>query len=144
MAGLDAFGTALQRSDMASSPTFTEIANVSTISGPSISRNTYDVTSHDQTDAYMEFIGGLKDAGEVSLELNWDPATEATHDDSTGLLADLEDTDPRDYKLVFPDGTTEWAFSAILTSFEPDHPVDGKITASATFKLSGKPTLTTS
>lgn len=137
MAGKDAFGTALQRSDMASSPSFTEIANVSNISGPSTSRNTYDVTSHDQTDSWMEFIGGLKDGGEISLDLNWDP-DQATHAD---LYDDYQDTDPRDYKIVLPSNIAEWSFEAILTAFEPGYPVDGKLTASVTFKVSGKPTL---
>jgi hypothetical protein len=63
---------------MGSSPTFTEIANVTSISGPSISRNVYDVTAHDSTDSYMEFIGGLKDGGELSFDLNWDPGDQ-TH-----------------------------------------------------------------
>lgn len=143
MAAIDAFGTALQRSDMASSPTFTEVANVTSISGPTISRETYDVTAHDQADDYREFIGGLKDGGEISMDINFDPAGEVTHDDSTGLLADLEDTDARNYKLVFPDGTTEWAFTAILNQFDAEHPVDGTVSASVTFKISGKPTLTT-
>lgn len=137
---VDAFGTALQRSDMTSSPTFTEVANVTSISGPSLSREAYETTAHDQTDAYREFIGGLKDGGEVSLELDFDFG-EGTHDNSTGLISDLDDTTNRDYKLVFPD-TSEFAFEAILTGLEFDAPVDGKLTASATFKISGKPELT--
>ena len=92
MAGLDGFGASLLRSDMASSPTYTEIANVTSISGPSISRNVYDVTAHDSTNSYMEFIGGLKDGGEISFDLNWDPEN-ATHE---ALFSDLDDVVPRD------------------------------------------------
>lgn len=138
MAGLDGFGAVLSRSDMASSPTFTEVANVTSISGPSISRNTYDVTSHDQADSYMEFIGGLKDGGEVSFDLNWDP-TDATH---ASLFSDLDDTVPRDYTLALPADIAEFAFEGILTEFSPSLPVDDKLTASVTYKINGKPTLT--
>lgn len=138
MAGLDAFGASLERSDMASSPTFTEIANVTSISGPSISRNTYDVTAHDSANSYMEFIGGLKDGGELSFDLNWDPADQ-THED---LFSDLDDLVPRDYKLVLPNDIAEFAFEAILTSFEVGLPVDDKLTAAVTYKITGAPTLT--
>lgn len=137
MAGLDAFGCALERSDMDSTPTFTEIASVTSISGPSISRNTYDVTAHDSPDAYMEFIGGLKDGGEISFDLNWDP-TDSTHFD---LASDLDDPLPRDYKLVLPQGIAEWNFAAILTGFSGSQPVDDKLTAAVTYKITGKPTL---
>jgi predicted secreted protein len=138
MAGIDGFGTALARSDMASSPTFTEIANVTSISGPGISRETIDVTAHDSPDGWREFLGGLKDGGEVSFDLNWD-VEEPTHE---ALVSDLEDSVPRDYKLVFPNDIAEWAFKAILTGFEASFPTDDKITASVTYKISGKPVLT--
>lgn len=138
MAGLDGFGAVLSRSDMASSATYTAIANVTSINGPGISRNVYDVTAHDSTDSYMEFIGGLKDGGEISFDLNWDP-TESTNAD---LFSDLDDTVPRDYRLELPGDIAEFDFAAILTSFEPSLPVDDKITASVTYKITGKPTLT--
>lgn len=138
MAGLDAFGTALARSDMASSPTFAEVANVTNISGPSISRSTIDVTAHDSSEAWMEFLGSLKDGGEVSMDINWDPE-EATH---ASLVDDLDDTEPRDYKIIFPNDLAEWAFSGIMTGFEPDYPTDDKVSASVSFKVTGKPTLT--
>jgi len=138
MAGLDAFGAVLERSDMDSNPTFTEIANVTSISGPSISRNVYDTTAHDSPDAYMEFIGGLKDGGELSFELNWDPEN-ATHE---ALFSDLNDIVPRDYNLVLPQDIATFAMTAILTAFDVGLPVDDKLTASVTYKITGKPTLT--
>ncbi|MFD3573846.1 phage tail tube protein [Streptomyces sp. NPDC058644] len=137
MAGLDAFGIALQRSDMVpTTPEFTAIANVTTVSGPEIERETYDVTAHDSTDGWREFIGGLKDGGEVSLEVNYDPRK---HDQ---LVADFEDKVPRDYKLVFPGTLGSWAFEALLTGFSQEAPVDDKLAAELTFKVSGKPTIT--
>lgn len=138
MAGLDGFGASLLRSDMASSPTFTELANVTSISGPSISRNVYDVTAHDSADSYMEFIGGLKDGGELTFELNWDP-TDSTHAD---LFSDLDDLVARDYQLDLPQDIATFAFSGFLTGFEAGLPVDDKLTASVTYKITGKPTLT--
>lgn len=138
MAGLDGFGTVLERSDMGDPATFTEVANVSSISGPSISRETIDVTAHDSPDAYREFLGGLKDPGEISLELNWDPE-DTTHAD---LASDLDDTVARDWRLILPGDIAYWEFTAFLTAFETSYPIDDKITGSATLKITSKPTLT--
>lgn len=138
MAGIDAFSTTLERSDMGSVPVFAEVANVTSITGPGVSRNTIDMTAHDSPDGWMEFLGGLKDGGEVSMEVNWDP-TESTHAD---LYSDINDTAPRDYKVVLPGDIAEWAFSGILTGFEPSYPTDDKVAASVTFKVTGQPTLT--
>jgi predicted secreted protein len=138
MAGLDAFGTQLQRGDGAT-PTevFTAIANVTDITPPGIERETYDVTAHDSPEAWREFIGGLKDGGEVEIEINYDPRE---HD---SLVADFADPNPRNYKVVWPLSLGNWAFGAILTNFEPEAPHDDKLAASLTFKVSGKPTITT-
>lgn len=136
MPGLNAFGTELQRGDGATTEVFAPIANVTSIKGPEISRDTIDVTAHNSDDAWMEFVGGLKDAGEVSLDVNYDPAL---HD---ALVADFEDVEPRNYKLVFPvTPAVTWAFPAILTGFAGEAPYDDKLAASLTFKVSGKPTI---
>ncbi|WP_289009512.1 phage tail tube protein [uncultured Thermomonospora sp.] len=134
MAGIDAFGTQLLRGDGGTPEIFTAIANVTSISGPGLSRETIDVTAHDSPDGWMEFVGGLKDAGEVSADINYDPSKHDT------LVADFDDDEPRNYQLVFPDSTT-WSIQAILTGFEPEAPYDDKLAASLTFKVTGKPTL---
>lgn len=137
MAGLDAFGIAIQRSDMATpTPAFTALGNVTAVNGPEIKRETYDVTAHDSVDGWQEFIGGLKDGGEVSVEVNYDPTK---HD---VLVADFSDSVARDYKIVFPQGKGSWAFKAFLTAFKSEAPVDDKLSGELTFKVTGKPTIT--
>lgn len=136
MAGLDGFGTQLRRGDNATPEVFTTIADITSLSPPGMSRETLDVTSHGSPDGWMEFIGGLKDGGEVSADVNYAPTN---HD---FLAADFSDRDPRTYQVVFPDqAATTWTFEAILTGFEPDAPYDDKLSASLTWKVSGKPTL---
>lgn len=135
MAGLNAFGTQLMRGDGSETDeTFTAIANVFNVEGPGLTRNTIDVTAHDSTDGWMEFLGALKDAGELTLDINYDPSEHDT------LVEDFEEDQPHNYQLVFPDtaGTT-WQFAAILTEFPPAAPHDDKLTASLTFKATGKP-----
>ncbi|MGW4030745.1 phage tail tube protein [Streptomyces sp. NPDC004838] len=136
MAGIDAFGVAFARGDGAVPEVFTAIAHVTNVGGPGLSRNTIDVTTHQSPDAWMEFIGGLKDGGEVSLDINYDPA------DHDQLIADFDDKDPRSYRLVFPDpAQTTWTLKSVMTGFEPSAPVDDKLSAALTFKVSGKPVL---
>lgn len=135
MAGLDAFGTQLLRGDGAATEVFVKIADVTSLTPPGLSRETHDVTSHDSVDGWMEFTGGLKDPGETSADINYQPSE---HDD---LVGDFEDAAARHYKIVFPDGTS-WAFNALLTGFEPDAPYDDKLSASVTWKVTGKPTIT--
>src|SRR5687768_227094 len=103
MSGRDGFGTQFKRAiGTAPGTTYEVIANVTNISGPSRSRETIDVTAHDSPDQYMEFIGGLKDGGEVSLDINYDPS-ETTHD----LDLDFEDVVPRNYQIVILPGTDD-------------------------------------
>jgi predicted secreted protein len=136
MAGKDGFGTELRRGDGGGPEVFTAIAESTNISGPGISREAYDVTTHQSPDAWREFIGGLKDGGEVTVDINYDPDVHDT------LVADFEDPDPRNYQLAWPTTPeTVWSFPAILTGFEPEGPHDDKLTGSLTFKVAGKPTL---
>jgi predicted secreted protein len=134
-------GALLKRGDGAGSEAFTTIAEVISISGPSLSRDVVEATNMDSTSGWREFIGGLKSGGEISFELNYDPA-DATIDASGGLIDDIDQTTARNYQLVFPDSaTTTWSFAGWLTSFETNIPLDDRITASATVTLSGVPTL---
>lgn len=136
MAGQDGFGTQFQRGDGATPEVFTSVADPTNISGPGLSRETLDVTSHGSPDGWMQFLGGLKDGGEVSVDVNYQPEY---HD---VLVADFEDDEPRNYRIVFPDpGQTAWTFPGIMTGFEPEAPYDDKLAASLTFKVAGKPTL---
>lgn len=137
MSGLDAFGTQLQRGDGGAPEVFTAIANVTNITPPGLERETHDVTTHQSPDAWREFTGGLKDGGEVSADINYDPREHDT------LIADFADSAPRNYKIVWPGTLGNWAFVAVLTNFEPEAPHDDKLAASLTFKVSGKPTITT-
>ncbi|MGH3598937.1 MAG: phage tail tube protein [Pseudonocardiaceae bacterium] len=135
MAGIDGFGTVLARGDGATPEVFVAIGNTTSIEGPGLKRDTRDVTAHDSPDRYMEFIGGLVNGGDVSVDLNYDPVK---HD---LLVEDLEDTDPVNYKLTFPD-TSVWAFPALLTELTPKAPYDDKLSASLKFQVSGKPDIT--
>lgn len=135
MAKFDAYGTVFQIDNAG----YVTVAQVRSVSGPSMSLDTVDVTTHDSSAGWREFVATLIDAGEISLELVWDPDL-ATH---IQLRTDLTArTDSRLFKVIFPDATsTEWIIPGIVTSYEPNAPVDGELSATITIKADGAPTL---
>ena len=135
MAKYSAFGTALKKGG-------TEYAQVKSISGPGLSLDTEDVTSHDSTGGWEEVVGTILRSGEVTLEIEYDPAA-ATHKYAAGgLVYDLVQKTIIEFTLEFPDvAITTWTFNALITGFEPGMPVDGALTAAVKLKLTGQPTL---
>ena len=137
MAKYDAFGCVLERGVV-------PYAQVTNISGPGLSLDTEDVTSHDSTGGWEEVVGTILRSGEVTMEIVYDPVG-ATHKNAgDGLLADLVSRTlvSGEFHLIFSDaGVTEWDFDAFVVGFEPSMPVDGALTATVRFKLSGAPTL---
>lgn len=133
MSKIAAFGTQFKRGA-------TTIAYVQNVSGPGLQADTEDVTTHDSPGAWEEHVATILRSGEVSLDLEYDPAA-ATHKNAAGgLIADLVSRTANTYSLVFPD-TTTWTFSAFVTGFEPSAPFDGALTASVKLKLTGELTL---
>lgn len=127
----DAYGSILKRGA-------TTIAGVRTISGPSLSLDTVDVTTHDSPNAWREFIATLIDAGEVTLDIVWDP------DDTTqiSLRTDLIARTAVGYSVTMPDATPQvWSFSGFVTAYQPNAPVDGELSASVTIKITGAVTI---
>ena len=135
MAKFAAYGCLLKKAG-------TAYANVTNISGPGLSLDTEDVTSHDSTAAWEEHVATILRSGEVTLDLVYDPAN-ATHKYAAGgLLYDMVSRTAVALTLEFSDtATTTWSFNAFVTGFEPGMPVDGALTASASLKLTGQPTL---
>lgn len=94
------FGTLIEKSDGGSPAVYTPIAEVYNIKAPSLSRDTIDVTHHESTAGWREFIGGLPNAGEVTLDVNFLPAN-ATQ---TAQTTNLSSSSPfNTYRIVFSD-----------------------------------------
>lgn len=132
MAKYAAFGSILKRGA-------TAVAQVRSISGGSLSLDTVDVTTHDSAGGWREFVATLIDAGEVSVEIVFDPDN-ATH---TSLRTDLVARTATTYSITFTDTTPAvWTFSAFVTAFEPSAAVDGELSATVTLKITGAVTVT--
>lgn len=135
MTKYSAFGTLLKRGA-------TTIAQVSNISGPGLSLDTEDVTSHDSAGGWEEVVATILRSGEVGLELVYDPNAATHKNAAAGLINDMVLRTATTYSIVFPSTpAVTWSFSAFVTGFEPSMPHDGALTASATLKITGAPTL---
>lgn len=136
-------GTKLQRGNADGPPeTFTTIAEVQSISGPTTEFDKIDRTSHDSPGGARQYYPGLKDQGELSFTVIYDPK-EATHG-SAGLFGDANARTTRNYKLIFPDtGGSYYTFSAFVSGLPQEFPVDDLIKANVTLTIDGDVTLVT-
>lgn len=108
------------------------IAEVNSISGPNLTRNTIDCTSLDSTGGYREFIAGFRDGGEVTLNMNFTMASWQDFKDDFDLDTSVA------YSIVL--GNTEentFGFDAFITSLGLAVPMDDKVTSDVTLKIDG-------
>ena len=106
------------------------------VSWSGLSRNTFDDTTMQSADGFMEFSSALRDPGELSFTIRFNPAADQAN--ITAWLTDFNSDARGYYKLIFPDGT-EWGAYGLVTAFDVDAPLDDRMTAAVTLKLSGKP-----
>lgn len=117
----------------------TALGEVTSITPPNPSRDIIDVTSMDSPNTAREFIAGLIDYGEAGFELNWTPgdATDAL------LRTILLEDEPRAWRFTFAvtgsPSTVTCTFDAFLTNYQPQAPMDDKMTGSISLKVTGAP-----
>lgn len=134
MAGIDAFGTVWE---IELTPTFfTAVADVTSIDLLDVDVDTIDVSSHDSTAQWREFIAGMKDAGELSMDINYDPALHAAIFTEVG-------GNPKAHRFTLTDaGAATVACDALVTGFKAQAPFDDKLSATVTIKVTGPVTIT--
>lgn len=113
---------------------FTTIAEVTGFDGPTTEANEIEVTTLSST--AKEFISGLVDNGEVTLNVN------AVPDDSQHrqIRNDIEAGTVRNYQIDFNDGTTTnttYTFAAFVKSFPFSAAPDDKLTGTITLRITG-------
>ena len=117
----------------------TTVAEVTSISGIDLTADSIDVTTHGSTSRYREFIQGLRDGGEISIEGNYTTAS------SSLIVTQLNTSATVTAVITLPTTPSSTAFTAtvITTGFSTEAPVDGVIPFTATFKVTGVPTIGT-
>ena len=141
-----AYGSALKIGDDGTTEVFTKIAEIIDIGGPNMSKDAIEVTNHDSTSGWREFIPGLRDGGEISVTANWLPEA-ATQDESAGVLSKFLDDDLHNFQIVTSgagdgsSGTMDIDFAAIVTAFNMNMPVEEQGQLEFTLKISGAVTV---
>lgn len=130
-------GTLLKIGDAASPEVFTTVPEMKTISGPTISFDLLDATSHDSPGFFREFVPGLADGEQVTGDFCWRPSN-AVH---LGLRVDSYARTLRNFQLIFPDDTDNTvALAAYVQSIEPKANIGELLMATLTLKITGQPT----
>lgn len=113
------------------------IAAVKNITGPGMSADTIDTSHLTTTGQWRTFLGSFKDAGEVSLDLVWDP-TETSHEILEDVFIGGTATA---FSIVWSDsGSTTWQFNALVTGIAPAAALGEHLAQEVTMKITGTPT----
>lgn len=116
----------------ASPEVFTALAEVTGINIPNVSKDSVEVTHTDSSSKWREFIPGLRDAGEVQITLNMTKAAIVIL--NTEMAKDVT----TNYQVTLPTSVAStWAFTGFITNISGDEPIGDRMTAQATFKVTG-------
>lgn len=134
MPGVSSQGLKISRETSAGSGSYTDVANITGHNGPNSENPEVDVTALSST--AKEFLPGLKDNGDLSVDLNFDPGN-TTHQQ---ISADQEASPPTvsNWRISFPtDPVITWTFPAFVKSFSVNSGVDAPLKGSLTLRIAG-------
>ncbi len=132
-------GSKVQRGDGLTPENFTTIAEVTGFKGPSSKATTIDVTSMDSE--AMEFVPGLVDHGEVSIDFNFI----GSDAEQQGLVTDIVAGTLRNHRIIANDhavAPSTATFLAMVTGHDLSGGVNAALKGSASLKISGAITRT--
>ncbi len=113
-----------------------KIAEINSITGPGMTRDVIDTTTLDTSAGYRTFITGFRNAGTVSLSMNFTRATYAL------MKTDFESAVLQNYEIVLSDDdNTTLEFEGLVTELPTTIAPDDKITVDVTIQISGAVTL---
>ena len=100
------------------------------VSGPSYARDPIEMTHQGSVKAKEFTPADLYDGGEVTFDVHYNPDSAIPVDEVTEEIT-----------VTWPAGATV-VFDGFMTGFEPTGPLNDKMTASATVKVTGEPVIT--
>jgi hypothetical protein len=123
------------RGDGGSPEAFTRQCTVFSIGGLGETRALVETTTF-CSDGFREYIDGLADGSEVTIELNYQVGNTSIQQ----LIADAKSGAVKNYQLQVGDSSPSEAFefAAVPLSWMLNPSVDSKNTATFTFKISGE------
>jgi predicted secreted protein len=118
------------------SDVLTELSEILSVALPNSQVEDVEATHMQSPNRRREFVAGLIDDGEGTIEMNYVPGS-AT---DVLIVAALADGETRDYKVVLPvaDGSTwEVTGDCIVKGYERNAPIDDRMTATLTVRFTG-------
>ena len=114
-------------------------ADIVAVNGYNTQRTSIDVSHLNSPNQWKEFLAGMKDAGEISIDVH--------HDANIDIDETLYDLETDALTLTFPlkAGQTNPATfecQAFCSGYQMNGPLDDRIAATVSFKLTGQPTFT--
>jgi hypothetical protein len=112
----------------------TAIPELNKISGTGINRETVEATNLSSPSEWKEFVFGLLEGTDISIEFNYLPTNATQKLIHSDMIAGTSAT----YDITLPNGTSIWSAVMLPSSFQVgDLEAGTKMTASATFKQTG-------
>ena len=120
----------------AATPVLTQLAEIISVALPNSQVEDVEATHMASPNRRREFVPGLIDDGEGTIEMNYVPGS--TTDQL--IINALADGVTRNYKVVLPvAGGTTWEVTGdcIVKGYERSAPIDGRMTATMTIRFTG-------
>lgn len=137
------YGATLTLCATTSFTTVTTIGNIISVSGPNETREMIDYSNMDSTSKWREKIPGMLDAGDITIEMNYDGAAAGTANDIA-----VEFTNVTQYwRITFNDHTqatnkSRFQSAACITGISFSAPYEDKVTQTLTLSCTGVPSYT--
>lgn len=135
---ISAQGTLFKIESATSAGSFTTIPEITKCTAPNVKFDLLDVTSHDSTGGFREYLPGFADGENATGEF-WFVPTNTIH---TQLRTDSYAKTKRNFKIVFPGAGvgSEIDFQAYIVGLNPQADAGQVLKNTLTAKVTGQPT----
>lgn len=113
----------------------TQVAEVISVTPPNPQTADVEVTHFKSPNRRREYIAGLVEDGEGTIEMNFVPGSAS----DILLRAAVNDGVTRSFRIILPDGDTGWQIDGdcIVKGYERSIPIDDRMTATVTVRFTG-------
>lgn len=109
------------------------VGEITDITPPAITKDVIETTNH--SSGVKSYLGGLVDFGECSITVNYDPDGTA-HTGVRDLAKTANDDGDTQFVIEYSDaGSSTETFNGIVTGFTQETPIDDKLSATFTIKV---------
>jgi hypothetical protein len=118
-------------------------AQVRRIGAISMTADEIEATTLDTEGSFRDFLQGFKDAGELPVELVWDPALTSHGEDEFGLYGLFVSGSTETFRITIPTSPLKYLrVTGFLRDFElPEFTPDDVIAVTGTIRIGGTPIL---